>query len=255
MNGIKQLFRFIAEEPFIAATGIAAGVHSTWSFAMFSGPLPAWETQKLQLALVLLTSFLLAFAIDVGQIKTSHDIRKGQRNFTKIITFVVLAVGTYYLQWFYLVHHAPALALGDGVRDAWQPYVQIARDAWIFALPAFLPVATTLYTISNVKPQRRTQRRRFTVRLPWQSKASDAITTQAEAFEPQFTLDEGTDFAIMDYVVENPDESWTGFCPYYSDEFVKPTQAKAKYALIAHQKKHKPKAHANGNAKRAEIEI
>jgi len=124
---------------------------------MFSGA-PPRVTDWLSLVnalLIVIPAMLIAFAIDVGQISTSSEIRNGNRTLAKKITFAVLAVTTYYLQWLYLAHHLPSLSLGNGIRTEWIFLVTIVRDASIWVLPALLPMATILYTSSHTVADRR----------------------------------------------------------------------------------------------------
>jgi hypothetical protein len=151
-----NLQKHIIQQPFIFATGFAALVHSTWSLAvLFSGEPPAWEPLNpysyLKMAYFWLPALLIAFAMDVGQISTSAQIRAGQKNWQKYATFIVLALFGYYLQWTYIVHHMPALALGEGVYpDGFAgSMVLLMRNAAVWVIPALLPLSTILYTLSE----------------------------------------------------------------------------------------------------------
>ena len=151
-----NVFHHVISQPFIAATGFAALVHSTWGLAvLFSGEPPAWEPGSpaswARWAYWLLPSLLIAFSLDIGQISTSIEIRAGERNRQKYATFIILALATYYLQWVYIVHHMPLLALGEGVYDGGLAgrIVLLMRNAAIWIIPAFLPLSTTLYTFSS----------------------------------------------------------------------------------------------------------
>lgn len=152
---IKAL-RHISHQPFIAATGLAALVHSTWSLAvLFSGEPPVWEPTSLvswaKWAYWLIPALLIAFALDIGQIATSSEIRSGQRTVSKYTTFQVFAFATYYLQWLYIAHHMPSLELGAGVYSDGLAgrIVLITRNAAIWFIPALLPLSTTMYTLSG----------------------------------------------------------------------------------------------------------
>lgn len=145
MNILKHL----VQQPFVASTGIAALVHSTWALGtLFSGTEPAEQFSASWFAWVI-PAFLIAFALDVGQIATSAEIRAGHRNWRKYATFAVFAVATYYLQWLYMAHHMPALELAPGVRETWSWFAQLIRDAAIWFIPALLPLSTLLYTFSQ----------------------------------------------------------------------------------------------------------
>ena len=144
-----NLYKHVVEQPFVMATGIAALVHSTWSIGtLFSGKQP---TAGLSVEFIgwIVPAFLIAFALDVGQIATSAEIRAGNRSWSKYATFGIFAVSTFYLQWLYIAHHMPALDLSLGVRDEWSWIATLLRDASIWIIPAFLPLSTLMYTFSS----------------------------------------------------------------------------------------------------------
>ncbi len=148
-----KLFKHLASQPFIVATGIAALVHSTWSIATyFSGPEPAvrFSGEWLGWASV---AFLIAFSMDIGQIVTSAEIRAGQRTWAKYLTFGVFAVATYYAQFLYISSHMPVVPLAAGMRREWSDLAQLLRDGAAFILPALLPASTLLYTFSHEAPK------------------------------------------------------------------------------------------------------
>ncbi|MBZ0308585.1 MAG: hypothetical protein K8I82_21140 [Anaerolineae bacterium] len=142
-----KIIEHIFKQPFIVATGLAALVHSTWALGtLFSGKQPQ---DHWQLAGWLLPAFLIAFALDVGQIVTSAEIRTRGLTWQRGITFTVFAAATYYLQWLYIAHHMPALDLAAGVRAEWTGLTGLIRDAALWMIPALLPLSTLLYTLSS----------------------------------------------------------------------------------------------------------
>lgn len=148
MRVLKHLFN----NPFIAATGAAALAHSTWALGtLFAGIEPAQFTAAWVAWLI--PALLIAFALDVGQIATSAEIREGQHSRAKYATFMIFAVATYYLQWLYISHHMPRVSLGAGVRDEWSGAASLFRDLAVWIIPALLPLSTTLYTLSGGKEQ------------------------------------------------------------------------------------------------------
>jgi len=160
MNFLKHF----TGQPFVLATGIAALIHSTWSLGtLFSGEQPAIENIATTIDFVhfigwLLPAFLIAIALDIGQISTSHEIREHGATLGRIITFVVLALSTYYLQWLYIIYHIPQLEIGLGVADYHQWLVDIIRNVAIWVIPMFLPLSTTLHTITgNTRKPRKKQ--------------------------------------------------------------------------------------------------
>lgn len=164
MNAFRAAYQHAIAQPFISATGFAALVHSTWTLGtLFSGPQPAspaigadttaWLIFILQTAAWHIPAFAIAFALDVGQIVTSHDIRRalatGQKPTRKYATFGVFAVATYYLQWMYCAHHFPLLDLGAGVSDLHTHAAYTLRDLGVWIIPALLPLSTFMYTFSQ----------------------------------------------------------------------------------------------------------
>lgn len=145
MKFLKHLF----ENPFITATGAAALVHSTWALAtLFAGEQPGggWA-----LAGWLIPALLIAFALDVGQIATSAEIREHGLSAARAVTFIVFSAATYYLQWLYIAHHMPALELAAGISEIAKGTATYMRDAALWLIPALLPLSTLLYTFSGGK--------------------------------------------------------------------------------------------------------
>lgn len=145
MNVLKH----IAQQPFVAATALAALMHSTWSLGtLFAGAQPP-AGLTIEFIGWLAPALLIAFALDIGQVVTSAEIRAGQRTRAKYATFAVFSIATYFLQWLYIAHHMPTLSLGDGVSAAAAPFAAGLRDAALWVIPALLPLSTLLYTFSH----------------------------------------------------------------------------------------------------------
>jgi len=143
-------------EFFIGATGAAALVHSTWTLGtLMSGQQPQ-ASISVEFFGWLIPALLLAFALDVGQVATSHQIRTLGLTPHRAVTFGVFCLATYYLQWAYMVHHVPNIALANGVRAEWSSGVGILRDFCIWIIPALMPLATLLYTLSGQTGQAQT---------------------------------------------------------------------------------------------------
>ena len=143
---MKEFFRHAMGQPFVFATGLAALVHSTWALGtLFSGQQPeGWH-----LLGWLIPALLIAFALDVGQIATSSEIREHGLTIGRGVTFFVFAMATYYLQWLYIAHHMPALEIAAGVSATAKATAVYMRDAALWIIPGFLPLATVLYTFSG----------------------------------------------------------------------------------------------------------
>jgi len=144
-----QIFKHITQQPFIFATGLAALIHSTWSLGtLFAGQAPETALSP-EFMGWLIPALLIAFAMDVGQISTSEQIRERGMNIARGTTFFVFAFATYYLQWLYIAHHMPLLALGDGISAFHRDAAITLRDAGMWIIPALLPLSTLLYTFSG----------------------------------------------------------------------------------------------------------
>lgn len=142
-----KFLRHIFAQPFIFATGLAALIHSTWSLGtLFAGKPPAlWSLSWWGW---IIPAALIAFALDVGQIATSAQIRGRGMTVARGLTFAVFALATYYLQWLFVAHHMPALVLAPGVQ-AFPGFAMWLRDMAVWLLPALLPLSTLLYTFSS----------------------------------------------------------------------------------------------------------
>lgn len=141
---------FLTNHLFIATTGAAALIHSTWSLAVFFGGQEPKQGSQDWWGWII-PGLLLAISIDIGQIATSAQIAKGERTPAKYATFALLAVATYFLQWLYLAHHIPLITLGPGVNQNVVPFATGVRDIALWFLPALLPISTLLYTFSYGK--------------------------------------------------------------------------------------------------------
>jgi len=143
---MKGIFKHIVGQPFVFATVLAALVHSTWALGtLFSGQQPeGWH-----LVGWLIPALLIAFALDIGQIVTSWEIREHGLTVGRGVTFFVFAAATYYLQWLYIAHHMPALDIAAGVSATAKGTAIYMRDAALWIIPSFLPLSTVLYTFSG----------------------------------------------------------------------------------------------------------
>jgi hypothetical protein len=137
---------------FILATAVAMFIHSTWTInTIFGGQQPT-DGNLLKYLFWVIPGALVAFAIDIGQIATSMRLRHahGWKTVGLAVTFITLAIGGYYLQWFHIIHHMPVLPYGAGISAETQAIIRGWRDAAIFIGPALMPISTILYTISNI---------------------------------------------------------------------------------------------------------
>lgn len=160
----QRLSHIISTHIFIFATSLAMLVHSTWTFGtLFSGKQPIIDGSLenwIAYFLWVTPALLVALAIDVGQIQTSVKLSNATGRSQKVtlgITFITLALAGYYLQWFHLAHHIPALEFGSGLTPDMQENLEGLKALAIFFVPALLPLSTVLYTLSsdtgNAQPQ------------------------------------------------------------------------------------------------------
>lgn len=144
---MRELKHALAQ-PFIFATGLSAGIHSAWALGtMFSGEMPGPGFTG-EFVMWIVPAVLIAFAIDIGQIATSAEIRAGQRSMGKYGTFIVLALATYFLQFLYIVHHMPSLQIAPGVA-LFPGLAELVRNSAVWIMPALLPISTILYTLGT----------------------------------------------------------------------------------------------------------
>lgn len=221
MKAIKHMI----ENPFVSGAGIAALAHSTWSLGtLFSGLMPMVSVETPSTFAMWLywfiPAFLIAFAMDIGQIDTSRKIRHEGLTWQRGVTFFVFAIATYYLQFLYIAHHMPALQIEHGVSDFHRWAVTELRNAAIWILPALLPLATLLYTLSDDKQAQKGY---------FQENNQETVIDHHEVSEIEIN-------PIMAEWVVNPDDIYVSECPdcgWKSDE--KTSRDSADRALRAHR--------------------
>lgn len=217
-----KFLKHMSENLFITFTGIAALVHSTWALGtMFSGEMPLGDWWAL--AWWGVPAFFVAFAMDIGQISTSADIRHKGLTVQRGITFFVFAVATYYLQFLYIAHHMPALEIASGVSDFHRWTVVTARDAAIWILPLLLPLSTMLYTISDG------------------DKKEQSIISIEKPEKPMLE-EKSTDFTSPSIELI-PMPKFSAYCPDCGWEKECEDSKKAERALNTHKGIHCPKKH------------
>lgn len=216
-----RILKHIFEQPFITATGAAALLHSTWSLGtLFAGEQPeGWH-----LLGWIIPALLIAFALDVGQIATSAEIRTHGLTKSRGMTFIVFALATYYLQWLYMAHHMPALALAPGVRASWSDGARLLRDAAVWLIPALLPLSTLLYTFSG-------QQRPESQPAP--------VVVAVPAAEPQITIAS----AERPQLAEPLTDRNIAVCPACGWTKTYDNPVSAARGLATHQAKHCPAIH------------
>lgn len=145
-----KALQHIWQQPFIFATGIAALIHSTWALGtLFSGYAPVVDWTSWDWYEWFVPALLIAFALDVGQISTSSQIRDEGLTFARGFTFLIFAIATYYLQWLYMAVHMPLLEVSEGVTGGHAVFATELRNIAIWLIPALLPISTVSYTFSG----------------------------------------------------------------------------------------------------------
>jgi len=147
MTQLKNLFRHIAEMPFVSAVAVGALIHSSWSLSTyFTGHEPPQFTWQWLAWIV--PGALIGFAIDIGIVSVAFELKHGARQRSKFAAFFVLSATMYLLQTLYLLAHTPFVPLAEGVSVNWTPIATAIRDAAIWLVPLMLPGACLLYTFS-----------------------------------------------------------------------------------------------------------
>lgn len=154
---------------FVITTAVAAFLHNAWTISVFFGgnqpavtsplvALPDFISQVGALIWWLIPGVLVSYSLDIGLIATAEELtrvphlpdKKRWRAYLGLgITFAVLAVAMWVLQFLFLILHVPALPLAAGVRAEWVEDITRFRDAAIFVIPLLMPVSVMLYTFSS----------------------------------------------------------------------------------------------------------
>ncbi len=149
---------------FVLATSVAAFFHTVWVLGtLMSGeqPLPPNDLLTPEGAVFAVKTLawhtpaaLIALAIDIGFVDTSRRIERilhsGRKaGFMLYVTFGVLALTMYFLQFIYMAVHVPMVSLGDGVSLSLKQQLKGLFDIAVFVIPALLPIAITLYTFAS----------------------------------------------------------------------------------------------------------
>lgn len=141
---------FVKDHVFIIASGLAALIHSVWSLDIaFAGHETSLAADPVNAIFRKAVAFLIAASIDIGQVVTASEIKKGHKSRSKYLTFFSFAIATYLLQFYYMIHHTPDLQLSEGIRAEWVWIVKLISDASVWIIPALLPMCTLFYTFSQ----------------------------------------------------------------------------------------------------------
>lgn len=234
-----KAIRHALGQPFVTATGAAALVHSTWALGtLFAGNQPDPTTQLLNYLGWLVPALLIAFALDVGQIVTSAEIREHGLTWGRGLTFFVFAGATYYLQWLYIAHHIPALPIAAGVSDIARGTALSLRDAALWIVPALLPLSTLLYTLSGKQGNTAAERESGTAPAP-KAAAGPLLNVQGSPELPRLVEDEQETREVVPIVGEIIEEDgiYTAKYGHWSKNYS--TLASAQRALSGYKGRYR----------------
>jgi hypothetical protein len=198
-----KVLQHIVQQPFVAATALAALMHSTWSLGVaFAGEQPE-AGLTIEFIGWLAPALLIAFALDIGLLSTSNDIRRGNRSIAKLATFGVLSLSMFYLQFLYISSHGVALPISEGISTDSLPLVIGLRNLAIWVIPALLPLSTLLYTFSQTEgtPVPDSQTESNTVAMSADTQTLAIVPIETPAIKPS---------KKNKHSVACPDCDWTG---------------------------------------------
>ena len=238
-----KILTHMVEQPFVLATGLAALIHSTWSLGtLFAGTEPpqftiAWFGW-------VIPALLIAFALDVGQIATSADIRTNGLTLARGVTFSVFSLATWYLQWLYIAHHMPALELAAGIGATHREAATVLRDMAMWFIPALLPLSTMLYTISGHREQAEAPLASAAAPVVTEKLPQDLLALHAEELLqlPAVTIEDADPVEVE----ELPHIASCSFCSWSGSY---QSEIGAQRALRAHERGCPERITANGHVK------
>ncbi len=141
-----------------------------------------------------ITGILIAIAIDVGMLVSSHHLVK-QRSAVMFIAFITAALVSFFTQTLYSVQHLAPLEIGAGVTQYWKDFLRPVLDARFLIMSAALPLFATIYTFAKMRTS-------DDERKQAQKAALDALKPSKRRSD-QFTI-------------ENPNEKSTALVPVTS---------------------------------------
>lgn len=210
---------------FVVIVGLAAWIHSTWSFSVvIGGDVPAitlWQDVARWLYWVM-PGAAAAAAVDVGLISLAAQFRAGSGNRAKLVTFGVLSAISYIGQALFALSHGGKYVPSAGLSPTSTAVASVVWELLIWALPAALPITLLLWAWSDMQPQQPP----VTALVPTQ----DPLTITANH-------DHGSNAELITLEPSQPD-GFTLTCPDCGKAFYKLTEKEAKRALTTHQTLH-----------------
>jgi hypothetical protein len=210
---------------FVIIVGLAAWIHSTWSFSVvIGGEVPALTglADGPRWLYWVLPGAAAAAAIDIGLINLSAQFRVGRGNRAKLVTFAVLSIISYLGQALFSLSHGGRYVPSTGLSPLSVTVASVVWEGLIWALPAALPITLILWAWSDMRPAE-----------------SPEPTTRVEPLAETMIIT--PDLSQLDRplqpALEAP-QQFSAICSGCGKEFVKLSQDKADQALRTHQQLH-----------------
>jgi len=211
------------QNTFVTIVGIAAWVHSTWSFSTVIGgevPLIASWVDIPRWLYWILPGAAAAAAVDVGLISLAAQFRLGKGARPKLVTFAVLSFISYLGQALFSLSHGGQYIPSTGLSSASVAIASVVWELLIWLLPAALPVTLILWAWSDMTPTKHEP--------DAPNNPEPLIISQPETVELQLAAVEQAQI---------PAEI-TLTCEYCQKSYSKPTLENAQRALSMHQNRH-----------------
>jgi hypothetical protein len=135
----------LRKQPFLLTVSIFAFIHSAWTFGTMFGGLEPKPYHSGDWWAWWIPGAFMAFSIDIGILSIAKRIREGERQWSTIAVFIILAISMCYAQFVFMGLHMPSVPMAPGVRREWVDFVQFCLDATLFVFPSLLPIALILY--------------------------------------------------------------------------------------------------------------
>ncbi len=175
---------------FVLVVGLAAWIHSLWSFSVIIGgdaPVIATWQDVARWLYWALPGMAAAAAVDIGLISLAAQFRNGHGNRAKLVTFGVLSLISYLGQALFALSHGGKYVPSSGLSAFSVSVASVVWELLIWTLPAALPVVLVLWAWSDSQKAAPVQTTEtalvttnapLTVELPEREKAGPAPTSE-----------------------------------------------------------------------------
>lgn len=141
---------------FVVIVGVAAWVHSSWTFAsVIGGNSPVSQILGVGDGLHWLYWFLpaaaSAAAIDVGMINLAEQFKHGRGSTAKLVTFGVLSCISYIAQALFALSHGGSYEPSAGLSPQSAAAAHFVWELLIWALPGALPITLILWAWADTQ--------------------------------------------------------------------------------------------------------